>query len=74
MFLLFRVINFLLFFILVILEVYNNEGDDEVRQKNFYNVIYFYMEGIKVNFKDDELRVRLYGNRVIVYFYLGQKL
>lgn len=66
-----RVTNFLPSFISAISEVYNNEGDDEARQKNFHNAIYFYTEGIKVKFKDDELRARLYGNRATAHFYLG---
>ena len=66
-----RVTNLLPSFISAISEVYNNEGDDEARQKKFNNAIYFYTEGIKVNCKDDELRARLYCNRATAHFYLG---
>ena len=69
-----RVTNLLPSFISAISEVYNNEGDDEARQKKFNNAIYFYTEGIKVNCKDDELRARLYCNRATAHFYLGWKL
>ena len=66
-----RVTNLLPSFVSAISEVYNNEGDDEARQKNLNNAIYFYTEGIKVNCKDDELRARLYCNRATAHFYLG---
>lgn len=56
----------------MIVEVYNNEGNDEYKKKEFNNVIYFYVEGIKVNCNDEELKVKLFSNRVVVYFCLGK--
>lgn len=57
---------------IVIVEVYKNEGNDEYRKKDFGNVVYFYIEGIKVKCRDKELNVKFYSNRVIVYFYMGE--
>ncbi|KAL9981289.1 hypothetical protein ACROYT_G009973 [Oculina patagonica] len=52
-------------------DIYKNKGNDEYSKKNLNNAIHFYTEGIKVNCKDDELNVKLYSNRAIAHFYLG---
>ncbi|XP_020613521.1 tetratricopeptide repeat protein 28-like [Orbicella faveolata] len=52
-------------------EAYKNKGNDEYGKKNFSNAIRLYTEGIKVNCKDKELNAKLYSNRAIAYFYLG---
>ena len=62
-------INFVL---LAIAEVYKNEGNDEYRKNDFGNAVYFYTEGIKVNCKDKELEAKLYCNRAIAHYYLGE--
>ena len=54
-------------------EGYKNEGNDHYRKKDFYNAIYFYTGGIKVNCKDKELKAKLYSNRATAHFYLGEK-
>jgi len=46
--------------ILAIAELFKNDGNDEFRNKNFSNAIYFYTEGIKIDCKDDELKAKLY--------------
>jgi len=55
-----------------IAEVYKNEGNDEYRKNDFSRAIHFYTEGIKVNCKDKELKAKLYSNRAIAHFYLGE--
>lgn len=57
---------------IVIAEVYKNEGNDEYRKKDFGNAAYFYTEGIKVNCRDKELNAKLYSNRATAYFYMGE--
>ncbi|XP_078361219.1 uncharacterized protein LOC144645502 [Oculina patagonica] len=52
-------------------EVYKNKGNYEYSTKNLSNAIHFYTEGIKVNCNDDELNAKLYSNRAIAHFYLG---
>ncbi|KAL9981556.1 hypothetical protein ACROYT_G010273 [Oculina patagonica] len=54
-----------------IAEVYKNQGNEEYRKRDFINAIHFYTEGIKVNCKDDELDAKLYCNRAIANFKLG---
>lgn len=56
----------------VIVEVYKNEGNDVFKREEFSSVVVFYLEGIKVNCRDEELNVKLYYNRLMVYFYLGK--
>ena len=55
-------------------EAYKKEGNDEYRKKDLSKAIHFYTEGIKVNCKDDELNAKLYSNRAIAHFYLGENL
>lgn len=55
-----------------IAEVYKNEGNDECRKNKFSNAINFYSKGINVNCKDKELNAKLYINRAISHFYLGE--
>ncbi|KAL9981523.1 hypothetical protein ACROYT_G010233 [Oculina patagonica] len=52
-------------------EVYKKRGNDEYGEKNFSNAIHFYTEGIKVNCTDEELNAKLYSNRAMAHFYLG---
>ena len=63
-------INPFIFFKSATAEVYNDEGNDEYRRKEFRSAISFYTEAIKVNCKDDELNAQLHSNRATVYFYL----
>ncbi|KAL9958132.1 hypothetical protein ACROYT_G035103 [Oculina patagonica] len=56
-----------------IADVYKNQGNEEYKKKDFINAIHFYTEGIKVNCKDEELNAKLYSNRAIAQFYLGEK-
>lgn len=64
--------SFFIFCFLAIAEVYKNEGNDAYRKKNFDNAIYFYTEGVNLNCKDEELKAKLYSNRAIAHFYLGE--
>ena len=57
---------------LAIAEVYNNEGNEAYRKKDYNNAVYFYTEGIKVNCNDEDLKAELYSNRAIAYFCLGK--
>ena len=60
------------FLVSAIAEVYNNEGNDEFKKKEFNNAIQFYTEGIKVNCNDTELKAKLFSNRATAHFYLGK--
>ena len=60
------------FLVSAIAEVYNNEGNDEFKKKEFNNAIHFYTEGIKVNCNDTELKAKLFSNRATAHFYLGK--
>lgn len=53
-------------------EVYKNKGNDEYRKRDFSKAVHFYTEGIKVKCKDDELNAKLYCNRAIAHFYMGE--
>ena len=55
-------------------EPYKNKGNGEYRRKDFSKAIHFYTEGIKVNCMDDELNAKLYSNRAIAHFNLGENL
>ena len=55
-----------------IAEVYKNEGNNEFNKGEFGNARYFYTEGIRVKCKDDELTAKLYSNRAIANFRLGE--
>ncbi|XP_078360910.1 uncharacterized protein LOC144645272 isoform X1 [Oculina patagonica] len=57
-----------------IAEDYKNKGNVEYRKKELHNAICFYTEGIKVHCTDDELNAKLYNNRAIAQFYLGNYL
>ena len=43
-------------------------------QKNFSNAIYFFTEGINVNYKNKELKAKLYNNRAAAHFHLGEDI
>ena len=62
------------YFVSVITEAYKNKGNDEYEKKDFSKAIYFYTKGIKVNCRDDELNTKLYSNRAIAHFYLGENV
>ena len=64
--------TFLYILFIAIAEVYKNEGNDEYRKKDFNKAIYFYTEGIKVKCEDNELKAKLYCNRAIAHFYMGE--
>lgn len=64
--------TFLRIYFIAVAEIYKNEGNDEYRKKDFNKAIYFYTEGIKMKCKDDELKAKLYCNRAIAYFYMGE--
>ena len=57
---------------LAIAEVYLNEGDEAYSKDEYSNAVYFYTEGIKVNYKDKDLMAELYSNRAGAYFCLGE--
>lgn len=52
--------------------MYNSEGNDEYKKKEFNNAIHFYAEGIKVNCNDEELKAKLFSNRAEAHFCLGK--
>ncbi|PFX11660.1 Tetratricopeptide repeat protein 28 [Stylophora pistillata] len=54
-----------------IAEVYRNKGNEAFKKGDFLDAIHFYTEGIKVNCKDKELKAKLYNNRAIAHFKLG---
>ncbi|KAL9965106.1 hypothetical protein ACROYT_G028859 [Oculina patagonica] len=54
-----------------IANVYLLEGNKEYNNKDVFNAIYFYTEGLQVNCKDDELNAKLYSNRATAYFHSG---
>ena len=53
-------------------EARKNQGNDEYRKKDFSKAIYFYTEGINLKCKDKELKAKLYYNRAIAHFYMGE--
>ena len=55
-------------------EVYKNDGNDHLINKEFTSAISSYTEGVKVDCKDEELNAKLYSNRATARFYLGKKL
>ena len=52
--------------------MYNNEGNDEFKKKEFNNAIHCYTEGIKVNCNDKDLKAKLFSNRAAAHFHLGK--
>lgn len=54
-----------------IAHVYRNQGNKAFKKGDFLNAVLFYTEGIKVNCNDIELKAKLYNNRAIVHFKLG---
>lgn len=54
-----------------IAHVYRNQGNEAFKKGDFLNAVLFYTEGIKVNCNDIELKAKLYNNRAIVHFKLG---
>ena len=57
---------------LAIADVYRLEGNEEYKNKELINAVYFYTEGLQVNCKDEKLNAKLYHNRATAYFYLGE--
>ena len=51
--------------------MYCEEGNKAFKEKEYYNAIHFYTEGLQVNCKDIELNAKLYSNRATAHFYLG---
>ncbi|XP_078380266.1 uncharacterized protein LOC144663227 [Oculina patagonica] len=54
-----------------IADVYLQEGNKEYKNKELFNAICFYTEGLQVNCKDDNLNAKLYSNRATAYFHSG---
>ncbi|KAL9965037.1 hypothetical protein ACROYT_G028763 [Oculina patagonica] len=54
-----------------IADVYLQDGNNAFRKNELSNAIYFYMEGIQANCKDDVLNAKLYSNRAAALFYSG---
>ncbi|XP_066016887.1 tetratricopeptide repeat protein 28-like [Pocillopora verrucosa] len=52
-------------------DVYKNEGNEAFKKGDFINAIHFYTKGIKMNCNDKELKAKLYNNRAIAHFKLG---
>ncbi|XP_066016332.1 tetratricopeptide repeat protein 28-like isoform X2 [Pocillopora verrucosa] len=52
-------------------DAYRNEGNEAFKKGDFINAIHFYTEGIKINCNVKELKARLYNNRAIALFKLG---
>ena len=48
------------------------EGNKAFKKGDFINAIHFYIEGIKMNCNEKELKVKLYNNRAIAHFKLGE--
>ena len=57
---------------LAIAEVYKTEGNEAYLKEDYSNAVYFYTEGIKVNCKDEDLKVKLYSNRAYANLRLGK--
>lgn len=54
-----------------IADVYRNQGNEAFKKGDFPNAVLFYTEGIKVNCNDTELKAKLYNNKAIAHFKLG---
>ena len=54
------------------MEVYQQDGNESYRKRDYYNAVNFYTEGINVKCKDDELNAKLYSNRATANFYQGK--
>ncbi|XP_066016885.1 tetratricopeptide repeat protein 28-like [Pocillopora verrucosa] len=50
---------------------YRNEGNEAFKKGDFINAIHFYTKGIQMNCNEKELKVKLYHNRAIAHFKLG---
>ena len=55
-------------------DVYRNEGNEAFKKGDFTNAIHFYTKGIKMNCNDKELTTKLYNNRAIAHFKLGEMM
>ena len=55
-------------------DVYRNEGNDVFKKGDFTNAIHFYTKGIKMNCNEKELTAKLYNNRAIAHFKLGEMM
>ena len=55
-------------------DVYRNEGNEAFKKGDFTNAIHFYTKGIKMNCNDKELTAKLYNNRAIAHFKLGEMM
>ncbi|XP_066029508.1 tetratricopeptide repeat protein 28-like [Pocillopora verrucosa] len=52
-------------------DVYRNQGNEAFKRGEFINAIHFYTKGIKMNCDEKELKAKLYNNRAIAHFKLG---
>ena len=55
-------------------DVYRNEGNVAFKKGDFTNAIHFYTKGIKMNCNEKELTAKLYNNRAIAHFKLGEMM
>ena len=55
-------------------DVYRNEGNEAFKKGDFTNAIHFYTKGIKMNCNEKELTAKLYNNRAIAHFKLGEMM
>ena len=65
-------LNYSIYSVVAIAEVYKNEGNDDYNKKNFNSAIHFYTKGIKVNCKDKDLNAKLHSNRAAAHSNLGK--
>nr|XP_058960864.1 tetratricopeptide repeat protein 28-like [Pocillopora verrucosa] len=52
-------------------DLYRIKGNEAFKKGDFIYAIHFYTEGIKMNCNEKELKVKLYNNRAIAHFKLG---
>ena len=55
-------------------DVYRNQGNEAFKRGDFINAIHFYAKGIKMNCDEKELKAKLYNNRAIAHFKLGNMM
>ena len=55
-------------------DVYRNQGNEAFKRGDFINAIHFYTKGIKMNCDEKELKAKLYNNRAIAHFKLGNMM
>ncbi|RMX47641.1 hypothetical protein pdam_00025836, partial [Pocillopora damicornis] len=59
------------FFFAATANVYRNQGNEAFKKGDFISAIHFYTKGIQTNCSEKELKAKLYNNRAIAYFKLG---